>query len=433
LINLNRLWNNPMQSIRITILLYAFLTFSLIPAYAQEADYFLGPRRYSFIDYKKNVFRFPAGDSAFRKLLFRFDSLIAFGKGKIHILHIGGSHIQADIYTHVMRTRLQSMSPDMNGGRGLIFPYRIAQTNNPSNYKVSYTGNWSSSKSTQQNSPCKLGLTGMAIITYDSITTIDIKPNASDSTHYSFNQINVFHEPSGYMLKAISSDTVITGQYIKHKGYSQFNLNEPESELRLEISKDTIAQNCSFALLGIELKSDIPGVVYNSVGVNGAMLSSYLRCELYQKHLAAIDPDLIIISIGTNDGYTRKFDDNKYQSEYRELLNRTVEAAPQAALLLTVPNDDLLYRRYTNPNNEKIKKIIQDLAKEYKCGVWDFYTIMGGLNSSQIWYSQNLMRYDRVHFNRKGYELQGDLFFSAFLKAWEGQLNDFTENDLGNK
>jgi lysophospholipase L1-like esterase len=178
-------------------------------------------------------------------------------------------------------------------------------------------------------------------------------------------------------------------------------------------------------LQGIEFTSDASGVVYNSVGVNGATLSSYLRCELYRKQLQILDPDLIIISIGTNDGYTRRFDQNKFCTEYHELLNETIEAAPDAVLLLTVPNDDLLYRRYSNTNTEKIKNIIQDLAQEYKCGVWDFYTIMGGLNSAQIWYSQKLMQYDRIHFNRKGYQLQGELLFSAFLKAWENHLIEF--------
>ena len=186
-----------------------------------------------------------------------------------------------------------------------------------------------------------------------------------------------------------------------------------------------MSQDARFALSGIDLISNSAGVVYNSVGVNGAMLGSYLRCELYQKHLRAIHPDLIIISIGTNDGYTRRFDEDKYRNEYRELLSRTLEVTPEAALILTVPNDSYLYRRYVNPNTEKMKNIIREVAAEYHCAVWDFYRVMGGLNSSQTWYSLNLMQYDRIHFNRKGYQLKGDLFFSALLKAWENQLADF--------
>lgn len=393
--------------------------------YAQECDYFLGPVRYSFIDYKSNVLQLPENGSTYKPFFQCIDSLIDFGNGKIQILHIGGSHIQADIYTHIMRTRLQSLSPDMNGGRGLIFPYTIARTNNPSNYSVSYTGTWQYCKSTQSNSNCKLGLTGMAVITGDYYSHIAVNPNKTDSTGYVFDKVRIYHEPTTYRLQVKTTDTLITGRYDSVSGFSEFVLKNSADILHLNITKDTSYPDDQFALLGIELCSGAPGIVYNSVGVNGAMLSSYLRCELYEKHLKALKPDLIIISVGTNDGYTRKFNEDKYRNEYRQLLANTREAVPNAAILLTVPNDSYLYKRYVNTNTEKMEKIILELAREYRCAVWDFYAIMGGLNSSQTWYNLKLMNYDRVHFSRKGYELKGELFFSAFLKAWEHQLNDF--------
>ena len=412
-------------------ILCTFIFFSIHGIlFAQEADYFLGPVRYSFINYDNNILQLPENDTAFQQLFYHFDSLVVFGKGKIQILHMGGSHIQADIYTHVMRTRLQSLSPDMNGGRGLIFPFSIAHTNNPSNYSVRYTGNWEYSKSTQQNSSCSIGLTGMAVFTNDNLSRIIINPNTSDSTNYSFDRVRVFHEPAPYRLSAIIGNKSIPGYYDTLAGCTVFEYNEPARIFHLEIEKDSLLQNGTFTLLGVELIYNGPGVVYHSVGVNGAMLSSYLRCELYEKHLKALNPDLIIISIGTNDGYTRRFDENKYKREYRELLNKIREVVPDAALLLTVPNDSYLYRRYVNTNTEKMENIILELSREYNCAVWDFYAIMGGLNSSQTWYNLGLMRYDRIHFNKKGYRLKGELFFSAFLKAWEHQLYNFKTNSL---
>lgn len=419
---------NRMQVIRINILLLLFYFTILIPLFGQKADYYLGPQRYSFIRYDKNILQFPDNDSVFQQLLFRIDSLIAFGKGKIRILHMGGSHIQADVYTHIMRMRLQNLSPDMNGGRGLIFPYNMARTNNPRNYTVSYTGNWSYCKSTQQNPECKLGLTGMAVITTDSICGIAINPNTSDSTHYTFDAVRVYHEPSAYQLITYSSDTTKSGSYDSINHCTIFEFSEPQKIFRLTLSKNTINNDNAIALLGVEFISNTPGIVYSTVGVNGAMLSSYLHCELYQKHLHTLNPDLIIISIGTNDGYTRRFNETKYRNEYRELLSQTSEAVPNAAILLTVPNDSYLYRRYVNTNTEKMRIIIRDLAAEYNCAVWDFYTIMGGLNSAQAWYSLKLMRYDRIHFTQKGYQLKGELFFSAFLNAWESHLSDSFAN-----
>ena len=70
-----------------------------------------------------------------------------------------------------------------------------------------------------------------------------------------------------------------------------------------------------------------------------------------------------------------------------------------------------------------MRDIIFKLADENNCAVWDFYTIMGGLNSSYAWNLNGLMNRDRIHFNRRGYLLKGDLFFIAFLDAYESYLN----------
>jgi len=64
-----------------------------------------------------------------------------------------------------------------------------------------------------------------------------------------------------------------------------------------------------------------------------------------------------------------------------------------------------------------------DLAGELDCGVWDFYSVMGGLNSIWVWNRFGLANRDHIHFTRKGYELQGDLFFNAFLKSYDNFID----------
>jgi lysophospholipase L1-like esterase len=386
---------------------------------AQEGDYYLGRAQYGFIAYNQNAFILPVADSNFTRLFTKIDSIIVLGNGKIQIVHLGGSHIQADIYTHVIRQHLQELSPDMNGGRGLVFPDKIAHLNNPTNFGVFYTGSWDHCLSTQQQNPCRLGLTGIAVTTSDSLATIIISPNKESLIHYTFNQIRVFHEPSRYSLYVVSHNTLIAGVYDSLQGFTLFRTGISLDTLKLIIQKHAAE---SFTLQGISLDSDSPGIVYNAIGVNGAMLSSYLRCELYSEHLQAIHPDLVIISIGTNDGYTRLFDTARYAEEYATLIEETRKVVPEAAFLLTVPNDSYLYRRYANPNTEKMRKIIYKLAETYNCAIWDFYSVMGGFNSSQAWRSVGLMQHDKIHFNTAGYELKGELFYSAFLKSWENHL-----------
>ncbi len=398
------------------------LLFPLLSAssHAQQGDYFLGPTRYSVIKYDEDIIQFPGNDSSFTNLYRLINHLMIDGEDKIQIVHMGGSHIQADIYTQLLRERLQELGPGMNGGRGLIFPFQMAKTNNPWNYKVNYTGNWEYCKSTQKNKSCDLGLTGIAVTTSDSISQILIDPNRGTSMYYEFERVKIFHLPTSYEVSVSINDTMYIGKYHDIGGYTEIQLPRNIHLLNLQIQKDTL--NDSFTLLGISLDNNSPGIVYNAIGVNGSKLNSYLRCRLYEEHLGVIDPQLVIFSIGTNDAYTTHFNVEVYRREYRQLLDSTLKAAPNTAILLTVPNDSYLYRRYVNINTEKMKKVIFDLAKEYNCGVWDFYSIMGGLNSSQAWYALDLMKYDRIHFNRKGYTLKGELLFSAFLKDWEKYL-----------
>lgn len=389
---------------------------------AQDADYFLGYKKYAFIQYNKNILLYGDSCPSFMRLMPLLDSMIIRGKGKLTVVHMGGSHIQADIYTHVIRKRFQQLAAGLNGGRGLIFPCEMAKTNNPDNFSERYTGDWEFGKSTSNPYHFPLGLTGFAVETTDSVTHLSIDPNRDSSIHYTFDKIRIFHEPSSFKILAETRSGTFQGKYIDSLGCTVINFPNDQDSLDLTFIKEIPGDN--FILQGISLDSDAPGVVYDAIGVNGASLPSYLGCIRYKKHLAAIKPDLVIFSIGTNDAYTRHFYPERYRAEFRKLIDSTKAAVPDACIIITVPNDSYLFRRYVNQNTAVMRNVILELAREYNCPVWDFYTIMGGLNSSATWYSLNLMRDDRVHFTREGYDITGDLFFSAFLKSWEKTITD---------
>jgi lysophospholipase L1-like esterase len=388
---------------------------------AQEIDPAI-QKKYTFIDYENNELIFPGDKGNFNQFFSKLDTLILTGKGKINIVHFGGSHIQADIYTHEMRKKLQSMEPGLNGGRGLIFPFRVAKTNNPSNYRITYTGNWDYCKNIELKKTCNLGVTGIMVYTSDPDASLFVDPNADSTVHYDFNEIRIFHNPGYDSLYVQLPDTIIYGTWNKNYGCSVFHLSDYYDSFRLPVLPDS---GSVFELYGIDLESNDDGIVYHSIGVNGSKLPSYIRCNLLEQQLAALEPDLIIISIGTNDAYTRYFHPDQYKLNYIHFLSMLKDAAPDAAILLTVPNDSYLYRRYINRNTAKVEKVILDLAKTNNYGVWDFYSIMGGLNSAQAWYAMRLMKYDRIHFNKEGYLLKGDLFYNAFFKSWESRFDNY--------
>jgi len=164
--------------------------------------------------------------------------------------------------------------------------------------------------------------------------------------------------------------------------------------------------------------NDNPGIIYNTIGINGASFKTYESCENFEIELSARPPDMFVISIGTNDANVSKgnFDKQHYYQKYKNMIDLVLKIQPKCAILLTVPNDAWYNKKYPNPNIQLTQEVIYKLAKEYKLGVWNLYNIMGGFNSSSKWLENGLMHQDKVHFSLEGYKLKADLFIVALEK-----------------
>lgn len=380
-------------------------------------------RQLSFIRYTENRIKFYSEKSpSFEKFYDKFDSLINYKKGQLVIYHFGGSHIQADLYSNRVRTYLNSFWPGLTGARGLVFPFPLAGTNNPWNYRVDYTGEWTGHRCVVRKDSTRFGVLGISASTKDSLSSFKIYYREKEPMPYRHNRIRIYHNNTRGNYKVHFRNTSLV-EYIEEDtiaGFTQFSLNIATDTADFIIQK-TGTDTGSFYVNGVELYNYQPGVIYNSVGVNGAAFPNYLRCEDFELQLSQMKPDMVIISIGTNDAnvLSDDFKPEVFKENYRAMIKKILAVNPDAAILLTVPNDAYYYKRYPNKNVAKEEEMIRELAAEYQFGVWDFYELMGGYGSSQYWYKQNLMHKDRIHFTYEGYLLKGDLFFEAFLKYLE--------------
>lgn len=375
--------------------------------------------KFPYVRYSHNRFFFPSEESpAFENFYARFDSLINFRKGQLTIYHIGGSHIQADIYSNKVRTYMNTYWPGLYGARGTVFPYTLAGTNNPWNYRVDSIGKWEGHRCVVRTDTTRMGLMGITVNSKDSIAGIKFYYREKEEMRYIHDRIRVlhYHNPNyevslgdSSFVKEIVRDTLI--------GYTEFILNRPVEEFTVyfrRIAPDSLG----ITVNGISLLNKLPGIIYNSIGVNGAAFPNYLKCQDMESQLSLLPPDLFILSVGTNDANVREseFDPSVYKANLKSYLDKILSVNPKCALVLTVPNDAYYYRRYPNKNVAREREVIFELAKEYQMAVWDFYGIMGELGSSHTWYQDKLMHKDRVHFTWEGYNFKGDLFFEAFLK-----------------
>jgi lysophospholipase L1-like esterase/uncharacterized protein YeeX (DUF496 family) len=390
------------------------------------------------VNYEANTFKLASKSPTFEKFFAKLDSVYSGKQKKLHIFHIGGSHIQADIYSNKIRTYLQNTNELSQGQRGFVFPYHLAHTNNPSNYRISGKRDlWQGYRSSVRKDSIAWGLSGVTAAFRMYQDTIYLKSNYKNYTKnpYDFNKIRVFYNTwkDDYSLKILDSSLVTSDTLNRDKMYREFRLNKPVDSVALHIRlKDTTITNPEFALMGIEFMNENSGIEYTSIGVNGGSFDYYQRAAYFEKQLAIYKPDLFIISIGTNDAYMPKsfFKPEKFRENYEAFIEMIQRVNPDCAILLTVPNDDYYKRKYKNPNTAVQQQIIMELAEKYKMAVWDLYEIMGGFGSSNKWYQKKLMPRDRIHFTYLGYSIKADLFMDAMIDAWSNSTNRSKEELL---
>lgn len=384
-------------------------------------------QQYSFIQSDCNHFQFFTSESPnWQHLYDDLQQMILKKDRKLNFYHIGGSHIQADIYTHDFRTFLQTNWPGLDGDRGLVFPFDLAKTNNPSNYHFSSPNVWKSYRSvTDRSADLDFGITGAAIKCSDSVVAINFK-HMRTMVKPPFNRLRIYHNTGEfpYDLNFGSQELLVIDTYHHDElGYSDITFTDYIDSLDLQFVKN-IAEEYTLEIYGFELMNELPGITYNAIGMNGAGLYTYLGNEHFLRDLRIHPPDLFVFSVGTNDAYTSyaSFNPLVYKSNLESLMKMILSVNPKCALLLTVPNDNQFHNS-PNKNTERQRQVIIQLAQQYQMPIWDFYGIMGELGSSVVWKKNGLMQSDYVHFTSTGYHLKGTLLINAFTKY----LNAFEE------
>jgi lysophospholipase L1-like esterase len=384
---------------------------------------------YQFIDYRQNAIQVPGGDSTRLNRFFRkIDSLLQDGEGRINILHIGGSHVQADFFSHEVRQNLDIVNGPFQPPRGLIFPYSVAKTNNPLNYKVTYSGEWKAIKNIQRNRELPLGMSGIAVYTKDPSAQINILLNPDETRRWDFTQLRLLGHSEGDCdsVKPVlfhKNDT-LSGLWDPPTKTYLFTLPEPDAAFSLGFLQTGIEPH-NFVVHGFMPEKETPGIVYHAIGVNGASVPSYLKSEHFEEELHLLSPDLIVFGIGINDALARDFSNASFRRNYNALIEKIERVNPDCAYIFITNNDS--YRRISrrqyrvNPNGAVAQKAFYQLAEQHQGGVWDLFSLMGGLRSMQQWQNAALASRDKVHFTKEGYWLIGDLFYNALVDYYKAK------------
>ena len=179
-------------------------------------------------------------------------------------------------------------------------------------------------------------------------------------------------------------------------------------------------------LFGTVLERNGPGVVVDTLGINGARNRYHLLWEesLYIEHLSRRNPDLVVLAYGTNESgdHTSMAD---YKNQLRRVMARVKKAAPNASCLFVGPSDRpiKLGKKHLidRPRTAQVVAAQHQIAMEEGCGFFDLVAFQGGPLSMLEWqaHSPPYAADDFIHFTRRGYDRLAEALIGAMMEAYE--------------
>jgi LysM repeat protein len=333
----------------------------------------------------------------------------------ITIAHFGDSHVQPDIYTGELRKILQAERG--MGGKGMIFPYSIAQTYATLDYASYHTGSWRASKSIEYIPKLPLGISGVTAKTSDASASFTIRFHNPMPSHYRKLKLFVKQHRESYDVVVSSggeSVAIEIGEPTNPaQAFIEIVLPVIGPTLKVQLVKKNDFEN-DFEFHGMSLESaTTEGLVLHCLGVGGSQFRSLLAEKLFDVHIASVNPDLAILDFGTNDHIYNNMLPPDMESVIVKSIARVRAAAPNCVVLLTTTQD--MNRKGQNiTSGRDYSALIRKVAKDQNCAYYDWYWVSGGPKRMSLWENYGLAQADNIHLTVKGYQMKGELLGNAF-------------------
>jgi len=313
------------------------------------------------------------------------------------IVHYGDSPTTADLITGDVRAMLQQRFGDAGHGFLLVAkPWAWYQHRGVS---LSDSG-WEILPATRfEARDGFFGLGGVSFTTAESARTRVVLDDPGQSIF----DLYFLRQPNGGRI-AISTAgqdvaTIETAGERTEAGFATFTVAGGAHELELRTEGPV-------RVFGLTAEKPGPGVVYDSLGLNGASISVLTRM-FQQQHWAAElrhrNPDLVIVNYGTNEADFAAFIDRGYEAELHEAIRRIRAALPEASILIMSPMDrgqrNGLGEIETMETIPRIVEVQKRVARDTGCAFFDTFAAMGGPGTMARWYNgqPRLVSADLIH------------------------------------
>lgn len=361
----------------------------------------------------------------------------ALDKRDAVVLHYGDSPTTADLITADARAMLQRQFGD--GGSGFVLIARPWAWYGHRGVEMSSSGSWKIDVAGVPDA-IKDGLHGLGAASFrgsagatakwtikDPADTVEIAYLAQPSGGSFEVEAKPGGKGDGDPVSLGSADT--SGE--QKAGYASFEIPEGASEITLRVTKGSVR------LYGADFRKSGHGLVYSSLGVNGAnvtLLSRAMNGPLWSAELQHYHPNLVVIAFGTNESGFPAFVNGAWGPELKNAVKRVQAAIPQASILLMSPMD----RGERKDSGEigtiaalpRLIEIEQAAAAELGVAFFNTFEAMGGEGTMAKWYNgePRLVGADFIHPMPAGARIVGELLYNALRDGYNEykrrQLNE---------
>jgi lysophospholipase L1-like esterase len=341
-------------------------------------------------------------------------------KRHVRVLWFGDSHTYADYLTGAVRRALQQRFG--NGGPGFLHVgldrYRHAGV------KSAVTGSWrqepTPASRCSRSDDGRFGLGGIRAVAEQGSAraSVELLPGAVVGQGRWELAYRLPDARAGFRVQlGAGPASVISGRGGFGPQVQTVRLEGPPAE-RLRIDRFSGFPQ----LLGVIVESSEPGVVVDTLGINGARAATPLAWEeaAWGRLVAARRPELVVLAYGTNEVFATS-EPELYAQHYEALVARLRRVQSELDCLLVGPTDVAQSDGSTHPRVPAIDAVQRRAAASLGCAYFSVFHAMGGQGSHGRWARQEppLATGDGVHLTREGYERIGAQIARQWLRACE--------------
>jgi lysophospholipase L1-like esterase len=372
----------------------------------------------------------PDDGSAMKGFHAALRELVAGKRDKVRVAMYGASGTAADLGTGYVRTYLQTRFGA--GGVGFVPLVPITRWYRHSEVTVRAHKGWAKEHAQIEDGRLdgNYGYLGASFYTTKKGRWAEVAPkkNSLSGDRISSFELHVLGQPKGGTLK------------IRVDGKAAGNLSTASDEIaplfhRIDVEPgphtlrvQTVGDG-EVRVFGVVVESDTPGVVVDTLGVDGTRATNHVDWNerVWGKALQHRKPDLITFSYGTNESVDdpAEIPIETYRDQLDEVLARVRRLAPVASCLLMVPVDYPLAQEDgtlgPRPRLLAINEIQRGLAPRYGCAYWDGMQFMGGPGGMARFVEADppMAKNDYLHFNKLGAARKGQAVCDALMLEYD--------------